>query len=236
MLFEFKKGNPERLEGEVLAYVYNLAKCKHKECKKLKYPFLSAIPTFERPTKFNRILDQLKPEEDIESELFIERPMDSEQKEENIFTFDGDIIFSGEVICSAFAYSPIIGTIEAYMTNYFTQKYKRLRITNNYLTATPEEFKKEMYEMTKDLLNSFNKKDVSKTKQIESRIKEFIKGSKFLPEVNNIIGLSQTNVRDKYCIIWAYIDKIIAMQNDEHAKVQEYQERINKLLQQTKKL
>lgn len=238
-MYKLKKGNPEKLEGKVFAYVHNLDSSQNGP----KYPAIFAstspldllsyqgiTPTSENQGLWKMAQEQIKSlneKKDSCSLSPILGVFDILDSLNDIPTIKADVLFGNEVLNIDSVLPNLTGLITAYMTNYMTQLEKKsnsatsqvqINFKDSFKNYDGEGLESNLYKLSGELLDSLYQKDGKREKETIAKIKLFAEGASFYPSMLNLIGMAQTMHPKKLDIISSYISLAKAIHNQDFEK------------------
>jgi len=255
-MLEFKKGNPEKLEGKVVVYAENLGLCGEERCAKLKYPYLFATANLAEQEEIKERVEELMSTELVEKLKEMGAPqevLDALKDPENrpkifpmacrqgefdsldeIKQMDADVIYAGKISCISMAMQCLMGIAQAYMMNYITQLEESVKtngvvkptFTDRYTNYSSDDFRKKLCELVGGLMDTINNQNYDAFNQIKANIVAFTRSSPFFPDVTNLIGIAQTGIRNKLNVMDLYVEKIVAICAEDYKKAGQLDKKI----------
>lgn len=254
-MFEFKKGDTNNLEGKLLVYAF-LDKTGielPRGIEVVKYPAMYASTSpldifYFKGCKRNRYMENIWQNLNNEMSSMAEKnniktlqifcvPSVLETLD-NIQEIDGDVLYAGRVNHLVLIPPLLTDLVSAYMINYASQLEKRIGVedisslsaTGNYRDYNPEKLKRVLYDMVGRLMDAVNKRDEKEEKMVVREIRECTKGSVFFPDIVNLVGIARTHKRRKLDLISAYIDKIVAIYDENYEKAARLKKEIERMM------
>lgn len=229
-MFKLIKGDLDNLEGKVLVYAKNLSTSEYGP----EYPalFSSAdiidILNFQGYTDSAEIKKRCKKiKSDIEKkkqDSGLSHPIVSICADiaspEDAKKAKTDVIYAGNIPDISFAIPVLVGVSNTYMANYFSQKKKTkesmdLPFYGSFAEYADDEVVPMLYTFAGELMDSINYNDVSRQKKAIESFRRFAKGSKFQHQVNNVIGVAQTDLPEKQDMMDRYLTQISAILSED---------------------
>lgn len=255
-MFEFKKGDPENLEGRVLAYLENVMSQENNLPRYLAIRMVTDPSDLEDggdscKKMLNNLLDKVKllrknAELGVSAVFYHQTAFNNLEEISEII---GDVISGGRIYNVSLAEPLLESIIRVYHFNYLNQLEKRMDLQgagkasigvvydsyDNYKEDSYG-FKKKFYSMVAQLWDAYEHKEIGAEKMISTEIKEFTRGSPLLTNVAvNIIGLVRTNMPNKLEVITLYSKLATLVQEERYTEARDIKRRIDDLISLYKK-
>lgn len=233
MLFEFKKGNPEKLEGKVLVYAENLALCGEPDCIKTKYP--AVIAELYLPKNLSKkLLKKIRSGEVLSAISYDAVDLSKLELE----TIKSDVLDGGKISCLGHAKSLLKNLARAYMISYFSQ-FEEQRINkirkfdfqkSAYLIYDANTLRTILFRIFNSLTELLKRKKINRFDNTIRKLKEFSTGAPFYPDIEDAINFLDTDIPDKPNLIKHYIEKICAIHEEKYELASQHSKKINEFL------
>ena len=222
-MWEFKRGNPENLEGKASIYVHNRALHAHKSDSNLAYPVFrvgsSALDLVLPGESFKEYSDFILEErekmkrfsnEKIEDHFMGFARLFAIKDPKCLFEIPGDIIFAGNVPGVSIGNNILIGASFMYHTDYSYQLSQRITGERKQPKKTPKIEVRTFDEsglvarlnaLTIELYGSRELGDSKKEDYIRAQLLQLSERTAFAPQVANILDAFNSNTPNKEKII-----------------------------------
>ncbi len=248
-MFELRNGDPEKLEGRVLAYVENL----HPHCENCKYLgiFVTSNPldmldfkSQEAHETAQEAWNALKKEFDnLEEKLggkvipMIAHGMKFASQEDADTAgkkLNADVLYAGKVMGQDMARDVLMSAHTIYLANYTTQLMQRMdtasvesTLQERYDSYQGADLKFKLYAMLGVLLDAVGRKQAKDLQRSIADLRTFAQGAPFFADVVNVVELAKTDRKDKIELMSLYIEKMGAIHCQNYESAAEIKKRID---------